>query len=425
VMNHAEQPSSEDRMRLSWLGWQLPPVLEAQFRRETDPDRNRRIRWWHGVGVVINSITFLLALWSVPELWRLSVLMYLGLVMPILFVSRYSLAAPAARRQEMVASFLPGLAACLAWLTVFALSPAFEFAHSMSLLAVGIIWIGAPIPLRVPEAMLVVALALLLGGAINVAGAVLHDAPFKHPQFVVFSLVMIALSLVSRLESERRSRQTFLSGLLLRHRAEELEIRSNTDPLTGLYNRRFLEDRLATFWEECALVAAPMAALMIDIDHFKNVNDTLGHPQGDRCLVAVAQEIARNLRRQQDFVARYGGEEFVVLLAADEPEARASAERIRSRISELSIPGFSPSRQQFVTVSIGVAIMYPSRLDATPIALIAAADAALLSAKQAGRNRIVVGGVAAEERVTALERVGRPESDVAMTDQSTIPRPHA
>jgi diguanylate cyclase (GGDEF)-like protein len=236
---------------------------------------------------------------------------------------------------------------------------------------------------------------------------------------------MIALSLVSRLESERRSRQTFLSGLLLRRRAEELEIRSNTDPLTGLYNRRFLEDRLATFWEECALVAAPMAALMIDIDHFKNVNDTLGHPQGDRCLVAVAQEIARNLRRQQDFVARYGGEEFVVLLAADEPEARASAERIRSRISELSIPGFSPSRQQFVTVSIGVAIMYPSRLDATPIALIAAADAALLSAKQAGRNRIVVGGVAAEERVTALERVGRPESDVAMTDQSTIPRPHA
>jgi uncharacterized membrane protein len=66
-------------------------------------------------------------------------------------------------------------------LTVFALSPAFEFAHSMSLLAVGIIWIGAPIPLRVPEAMLVVALALLLGGAINVAGAVLHDARFKHP----------------------------------------------------------------------------------------------------------------------------------------------------------------------------------------------------------------------------------------------------
>jgi diguanylate cyclase (GGDEF)-like protein len=427
-MNHAEQHSRADRIRLSWLGWQLPPVLEAQFRRETDPDRNRRIRWWHGVGMVINSITFLLALWSVPELWQLSALMYLGIVMPILFVSRRSLAAPTARRWEMVASFLPVLAAYLAWLTVFALSPAFEFAHSMSLLAMGIIWIGAPIPLRVPEAMLVVVLALLLGGAINVAGAVLRDAPFKHPQLVVFSLVMIALSLVSRMESERRSRQTFLSGLLLRRRAEELEganvqleTLSNTDPLTGLYNRRFLEDRLAAFWEERALVAAPMAALMIDIDHFKNVNDTFGHPQGDRCLVAVAQEIARNLRRQQDFVARYGGEEFVALLAADEPEARASAERIRSRISELSIPGFGPSRQQFVTVSIGVAVAYPATSDATPIALITAADAALLSAKQTGRNRVVISGGTAGERA-AVEKVSGLEPDVAVTNQPTTKR---
>jgi diguanylate cyclase (GGDEF)-like protein len=422
-MNHAEQPSPDDRVRLSWWGWQLSPVLEAQFRSETDPDRNRRIRWWHGVGVVINGITFLLALWSVPELWRLSVPMYLGLVMPILFVSRRLLAAPAARRWEMVASFLPVLAACLAWLTVFALSPAFEFAHSMSLLAMGIIWTGAPIPLRVPEAILVVALALLLGGAINVAGVVLRDAPFEHPQFVVFSLIMISLLLLSRLESERRSRQTFLMGLLLRRRAAELETRSNTDPLTGLHNRRFLEHRLATLWTECALVAAPMTALMIDIDHFKNVNDTFGHPQGDRCLIAVAQEIARNLPGQQDFVARYGGEEFVVLLTADESEARASAERIRSRISELSIPGLGTSRQQFLTVSIGVAVMYPARLDASPIALIAAADAALLNAKQTGRNRIVVGGVAAGERVTALENVGRLESNVAPTDQP-IPRPH-
>ncbi len=402
VMNHEEQPSPADNIRLSWWGWQLPPALEAQFRRETDADRDRRIRWWHGVGLVINSITFLLALWSVPELWQLSVAMYLGLVIPILFVSRHWLAAPVARRREMVASFLPVLATYLAGLTVFALSPAFEFAHSMSLLAMGIIWIGAPIPLRVPEAVLVVVLALLLGGAINVVGVVLRDAPFEHPQLVVFSLVMIALSLVSRLESERRSRQTFLSGLLLRHHAEELEhanaqleTRSNTDPLTGLYNRRYLEDHLAAFWDESALMAAPIAALMIDIDLFKKVNDTFGHQEGDRCLVAVAQEIARSLRRKQDFVARYGGEEFVVLIAADEAEALASAERIRLRISELVIPGFGFSRQQFVTVSIGVAVMYPAMSDATPGALIAAADTALLSAKRTGRNRVVVGAKAA------------------------------
>jgi hypothetical protein len=90
-MDHGAQLSPADSIRLSWWHWQLPRALEAQFRRETDAQRNRRIRWWHGVGVIINSINFLLALWSVPELWQLSVLLYFGLVMPTLFVSRHLL----------------------------------------------------------------------------------------------------------------------------------------------------------------------------------------------------------------------------------------------------------------------------------------------------------------------------------------------
>jgi diguanylate cyclase (GGDEF)-like protein len=402
-MNRGELPSPSDTIRLSWRHWWLPRVLEAQFRRETDAGRNRQIRWWHGVGVVVNCFNFLLAVWSVPELWQLSVLLYFGLVMPIMFVSRHLLAAPLPRPQEMVASFLPILATHLTLLTVFALSPAFEFAHSMSLLAMVVIWIGAPIPLRVPEAVLFVALALLLGSAINVTGVVLRDAPFAYPQFVVGCLVVIALSLVTRLENECRERQTFLSGLLLRRRAEELEqanaqleIRSNTDALTGLFNRRFFEERLTALWEQSALTAAPLAALMIDIDHFKNVNDTLGHQEGDRCLAAVAQEILRSTRHDRDFAVRYGGEEFVVLMrAVNEDEALASAERIRSQIGELRILGFGSSQLQSVTVSIGVAVMHPAMTDAPPAKLIAAADAALLSAKRTGRNRVILDGEAA------------------------------
>jgi diguanylate cyclase (GGDEF)-like protein len=412
-MTQMTQPSLAESIRLSWWRWQLPQVLEAQFRRETDAERNQRIRWWHGVGVVVNGFNLLLALWSVPELWQLSVLLYFGFVMPILFVSRHLLAAPLPRWQEMAASFLPVLATHLALLTMFALSPAFEFPHSMSLLAMSVIWIGAPIPLRVPEAVLLVALAVLLGGAINVAGGILHDAPFEYPQFVVFSLVVTAMLLVNRLESERRDRQTFLSGLMLRHRTEELEhanaeleVRSHTDALTGLPNRRFFAEWLVTRWEQSALKARPMAALMVDIDHFKNINDTYGHPEGDRCLAAVAQEIARSLRSQQDFVARYGGEEFVVLLEADEAEARALAERTRLRISELVIPGLDHSGTPAVTVSIGVAAMHPALSGANPMALIAAADAALLTAKQSGRNRIVVHTETATVRTGTL--AGRP-----------------
>jgi diguanylate cyclase (GGDEF)-like protein len=402
-MNQGELSSPADTIRLSWRHWWLPRVLEAQFRRETDAERNRQIRWWHGVGVVVNSINFLLAVWSVPELWQLSVVLYFGFVMPIMFVSRHLLAAPLPRPQEMVASFLPLLATHLSLLIVFAFSPAFDFAHSMSLLAMVVIWTGAPIPLRVPEAVLFVALALLFGGAINAAGVILREAPFQYPQFVVASLMVIALSLITRLENERRERQTFLSGLLLRRRAEELEqanaqleIRSNTDVLTGLFNRRFFEERLAALWEQSALTAAPLAALMIDIDHFKNVNDTLGHQEGDRCIAAVAQEIARSTRHDRDFAARYGGEEFVVLMrAVNEDEALASAERIRSQIGELAKLGLASARQQSVTVSIGVAVMHPAITDATPSTLIAAADAALLDAKQTGRNRVILGGATA------------------------------
>lgn len=133
------QPSPADSIHIAWWRWQLPHVLEAQFRRETDSERNQQIRWWHGVGMVVNGINFLLALWSVPELWQLSVLLYFGFVMPIMFVSRHLLAAPLPRLQEMVASFLPILATQLTLLTVFALSPAFEFAHSMSLLAMVVV----------------------------------------------------------------------------------------------------------------------------------------------------------------------------------------------------------------------------------------------------------------------------------------------
>jgi diguanylate cyclase (GGDEF)-like protein len=101
-------------------------------------------------------------------------------------------------------------------------------------------------------------------------------------------------------------------------------------------------------------------------------------------------------------VARYGGEEFVVLLEADEAEARALAERSRSRISELVMPGLDHSRKPPVTVSIGVAAMYPALSDADPMALIAAADAALLTAKQTGRNRVVVRGETARMRAGTL-----------------------
>ncbi|WP_295137542.1 GGDEF domain-containing protein [uncultured Reyranella sp.] len=157
----------------------------------------------------------------------------------------------------------------------------------------------------------------------------------------------------------------------LRHHFESL---AKTDELTALPNRRFLLD-------EGKRLRDPACVLMIDLDHFSEVNRTFGHAGGDRALVAFAN-LARRELRPSDLVARYGGEEFCALLRdVDEPEARRIAERLRARIAELSIDvDGHPLR---ITASIGLA-----KFDGDVESTIRKADAALYRAKALGRNQV-------------------------------------
>lgn len=151
-----------------------------------------------------------------------------------------------------------------------------------------------------------------------------------------------------------------------------------TDQLTGLRNRRYLMRHLAAQLAS----GSPVAALLLDVDRFKSVNDTHGHPAGDAVLQAVAQRLRRHLRGA-DVVGRYGGEEFLAIMTAAAPDdAVAVAERLRHAIADepVSVGALTLS----VTVSLGVAFTLPGM---TPETLIGAADAALYRAKAAGRNR--------------------------------------
>jgi two-component system cell cycle response regulator len=159
-----------------------------------------------------------------------------------------------------------------------------------------------------------------------------------------------------------------------------LEMLARTDPLTQLHNRRSLMDRLSEEVERVRRYGLTLSALMVDIDHFKAVNDTYGHLVGDEVLRGVARVLQREARAV-DVVARYGGEEFVLVL----PET-AVAERIRQRIAEQPLRGEQADRVR-VTVSIGTATM-PSPRAHSPESLIAAADEALYRAKAQGRNRV-------------------------------------
>jgi diguanylate cyclase (GGDEF)-like protein len=166
----------------------------------------------------------------------------------------------------------------------------------------------------------------------------------------------------------------------------ELQRLTQIDPLTEVANRRHLANRLEEEFMRSRRYERPLSLGMLDIDHFKRLNDTFGHPAGDHALVHVAAVIKQTLRCH-DFIARYGGEEFVLLLpetAAD--RAVPACERVRASVERTEI--WLDDRRMQVTVSIGVASL-PHQLLETPNELIALADTALYDAKFTGRNRVV------------------------------------
>lgn len=191
------------------------------------------------------------------------------------------------------------------------------------------------------------------------------------------------------LEQRVAERTTELNEALdeLSRANETLKALSTTDGLTGLRNRGYFDGRLAEEWQRARRGGTPLSLLMIDIDHFKRINDTHGHPVGDQILRAVAEILTGYTRRPADMAARYGGEEFVVLLPEAHAEGgRSVADAIRRTVAAEPLSEDPPIR---VTCSIGVACAVPSDSNESD-ALVERADRALYRAKEAGRDRVVL-----------------------------------
>ena len=166
-----------------------------------------------------------------------------------------------------------------------------------------------------------------------------------------------------------------------------LQDQAMRDAVTGLHNRRFLEESLTQEELRARRHGHALAILMIDVDRFKEINDTLGHLAGDAILRSVSQCML-SVSRGEDIVARYGGDEFALMMANTSQEiAWRRAELIRQRVHSLEI-GQNGSQLGPVTLSVGIAVL-PEHGD-TAEAVLCAADEALLKSKQMGRNRIVV-----------------------------------
>ena len=172
----------------------------------------------------------------------------------------------------------------------------------------------------------------------------------------------------------------------LQQRERELREQAITDPLTGLYNRRYLAELLPRELARARRSGESVAVILVDIDHFKRVNDKFGHEAGDRVLKAVGDLFLRMIR-SGDIACRYGGEEFALVLHETGPEtAQRRAEDLRLAIQRLD-PGYPTHTGMQVTGSVGVAI-FPQNAD-EPGELLREADEALYAAKGAGRNRVM------------------------------------
>jgi diguanylate cyclase len=169
---------------------------------------------------------------------------------------------------------------------------------------------------------------------------------------------------------------------------KEAEEKSNTDPLTGLANRRSMEIFLRSSQERSVATGEPLSIFMVDIDRFKAFNDRLGHPAGDQVLRLVSKLLKESLR-EGDLACRYGGEEFLTILpGADLQTASHIAERVRTRIAEAKLKRRSSGEELGgITVSIGAA---ESGREESYEALIERSDLALYTAKREGRNRTVL-----------------------------------
>jgi diguanylate cyclase (GGDEF)-like protein len=293
-------------------------------------------------------------------------------------------------RDGMVATGLLIIAAVINVLLTIRGAPAMRQAFSIGLLVIVI-----NIVMQLPLAFAIVCNFGVF--AINTAFLLMMNLPTVGDRHLamMFITVASAITLLAAFRLDMALRRFYL--VLLREKLRHEEVRrenqalntySYTDTLTGIANRRRLDEAMRNAWQTSLDTETPLALLIIDIDHFKRYNDTFGHPAGDACLARVAQAVAGATRTGLDLAARMGGEEFAVLLIdCDAAGARIVAERIHHAVSghvtDLAAP---PRLEPQVTVSIGLAFSRPSAGGSVED-FIQAADDALYQAKQNGRNQ--------------------------------------
>jgi diguanylate cyclase (GGDEF)-like protein len=374
------------------------PRLEAAYEAARGGARNRAISRYLLIYLAAKLLLLFCNLRIGTHVFAMALLLRIFIVLPLTLVCVFLLGKPFPSWVYGYAAFTPliaetALVLLLGRLSGGAFTERYIFAAAIGIFAQTLLMIA---PFRQSVIGLAVALTVFCAiGAFPWAG---HFGPPVLPEYLIFVIGLSLPALFERRNREYTDRRDFLLGELNRLRMEDilrmnahLERLSSLDGLTGIFNRRYLDAALHRLCEAATARERWISVLMIDVDHFKSVNDTAGHQYGDLCLEQVAQILQSSVRAGIDTVGRYGGEEFVAILPdADEPEALIIAERIRSIIQHAALRG---GQGRVLTVSTGAAcIRGEKNTELSPVELIASADEALYQAKKAGRNRIISAG---------------------------------
>jgi diguanylate cyclase (GGDEF)-like protein len=387
-------------------------VLEERYQSSTFRSRTRQYQLWlRSIGAIcLVNVSFALG----TDIRRLHSAISTGILMALvaflgsIFIGmEASRARDCAPQRQRVSVVLVGIDTLLVlgagYMGGIMPDPASQWYLMMAGLCLGAANVLLPLSVRASRAATIGGtLSLVALGLFGMTAGVMWKSGPVLTSLVILSFMTLRLR--GRLEMLRR--RSFLLGLRDRALVQELQ-RANAklaalatiDGLTGVANRRHFDDMLGQSWDLAMALKTPIGLLMLDIDHFKTVNDSQGHAVGDEWLRQIGRTIME-LVRASDVVARYGGEEFAVIMPdTDLPDLLAIAERIRGAVEAVKIVNPADPAPQSVTVSIGAASCHPCARAVGWADFLRQADLALYEAKNAGRNRVLSRVVAQQEPV--------------------------
>lgn len=364
----------------------FPAALERQFENDTQGRRCARLK----IGILVSAVLynfFLIGDWLlVPDVLRVATLLHLGLVTPWMLFAAWAISRrPSAFVRECLAASVP-LLIVLQIDYGFALTASENAAHYQYVIIPTLLYTNVSLH----------RLTFPFARAVTIAAVICHAAVILFASYVsgpvaTMVLVQIAIcayiTLVANYTMERDLRRAYLFSLRDRLRHSQADAASKRDALTGLANRYHLDNELRRLWAADGEQPNLVSIILMDIDHFKRLNDRYGHGAGDLCLKRMASILVAELGAASECAVRYGGEEFLVVLPGVQlVDAMRIAERIRRSVEKATIPNDGAGLSGVVTASFGVASASIGELTATE--LIAIADMALYAAKQKGRNQI-------------------------------------